>query len=100
MGRHSGSGAGAAGGGVRRGHVGVGAVVDIEIGALCAFEEEIVSAIHAFLQEDDRVADVGKEALAGFETGASDSFEFEGSLTAGFEDHIGVFDHDGEPFEK
>ena len=58
VGRDARTGAGAAGGRVRAGDKRVGAVVEIEVGALRAFEKEVASALDGVVEFDDGVGDV------------------------------------------
>ena len=65
--RDAGAGAGAAGGGVGRGDEGVAAVIDVEVGALGAFEEEFFAGLDGFVEADGGVGDVGGQDGGGGE---------------------------------
>src|SRR5437899_3881625 len=65
MGRNAGAGAGAAGGGIGRGNERIGAVIDIEEGALRAFEQNILSALDGLMEEHNGVRHEGFQVIAG-----------------------------------
>ena len=58
------AGAGGDGGGNRGGDVGVGAGIEVEQGALCALEEDLVTSPVGLLDDGGGVRDVGAEAVA------------------------------------
>ncbi len=66
-GTHAGAGAGAAGGGVRGGHVGVGAVVDIQQGALGALEHDLLPRGAHLVQHAGDIGHHGTDALGHFQ---------------------------------
>src|SRR3984957_3248013 len=57
-GRHSDAGGGSAGDGTGRSDVGIGAVVDVQHGALSAFEEHGFAFVHGVVDEFGGIADV------------------------------------------
>ena len=61
MRRNARAGAGAARGRVRRGHVRIRAVIDIEKSSLRAFEEDLLPGLQRVVQIDDGVADERRE---------------------------------------
>src|SRR5690606_24612959 len=61
-GRQAGTGAGAAGGGVRRGDEGEGAEVDVEQGTLGAFEEDGFTGFPRIVEDRDGIGDVRAQA--------------------------------------
>ena len=63
MRRHARAGAGAAGGGVRRGDERIRAVIDVEERALRAFEEDLLPGLQRLVQIDDGVGDERRELL-------------------------------------
>ena len=60
-GADAGPGAGSAGDRVRRGHVGIRAVVEVEEGGLRALEEDVLAGLQGVVDEPDGVGDVGRE---------------------------------------
>ena len=59
--RHTRPGAGASGRGIRAGDKRIRSVVDIEVGALRAFEEQAFAAGHGVVQPNDGIGHVGTE---------------------------------------
>ena len=55
------AGARSAGDRVRRGHVGIGAVVEVEEGGLRALEQDVLAGLQGVVHEPDGVGDVGRE---------------------------------------
>ena len=64
---NAGTCAGTARSGVGRGNKRVGPVIDIEVGALCAFEKQALARFHRFVEGDGGVGDVWGEDFGGFQ---------------------------------
>ena len=64
MRRDARAGAGAAGRGVRGGHERIGAVINVQEGALRALEQDVIAAAQRLVQQNDRVGDKRLQVIA------------------------------------
>lgn len=90
------AGGGAAGGGVGGGYEGVGAKVDVEEGALGAFEEKVFAGFPGVVEGGDGVGDVWAKALEGGVGFLDDGIRCEGGEVKFCEDFVSFVDAFGD----
>lgn len=99
-GRKAGSGGATSRSGVRGSDEGVGAKVDVEEGALGAFEENHFFRFPCLVNDGDDVGDVRTEPVERGRDGVDDAVYGEGRETEGLENGVGFRDTDFEEFTE